>query len=82
MASSEGGSSSALPSFAKPTVDAAAELAASTVGLVSKAEFTRRREELEQKTTAGADDEGEKGGEKKKKKKKKAAGNIGGGFRP
>jgi len=68
--SSSGGDAS-LVGFAAPTKDAAAELAAKTVGLVSKAEFTRRREELEQKNEGGGEGEGKK---KKKKKKGKAGG--------
>jgi len=67
--------SSSLPSFAAPTKDAAAELASATVGLVSKAEFTRRREELEQKAE---DEEGEPSKKKEKKKTKKATGGGGG----
>ena len=70
--SSGAAGSSSLTSFTQPTQDASAQLAASTVGLVSKAEFTRRREELEQKQVAADEDEHEKPGEKKKKKKKKA----------
>ena len=58
MADSSSASSS-LTSFSKPTQDAAAELAASTVGLVSKEEFTRRREELERAKDDDADGEKE-----------------------
>ena len=67
----EGGPSSlpsVLPKFDAPKSDAAAKLAAATVGLVSKAEFTKRREELEKVELAA---EGGESGEKKKKKKKK-----------
>ena len=69
-------SSSSLTDFSKPQVDAAAELASVTKGLVSKEEFTRRREELEKKAeeekVAVAD------GEEKKKKKRKKKKSIGG----
>ena len=54
------------PSFASGTADVNAALSSATVGLVSKAEFTRRREELE-KAAEPAD-------EKKKKKSKKKKG--------
>ena len=50
-------SSSSHVSFAKPTADAHSSLAEKTAGLVTKDEFTRRREELERE--AG---EGEAGG--------------------
>ena len=36
-----------LPEFSSTSSDTQSELAAATVGLVSKAEFTRRREEIE-----------------------------------
>ena len=57
---------SAIKTFDAPKVDPSAKLAAATVGLVSKADFTKRREELEK-----SEDVGEGSGEKKKKKKKK-----------
>lgn len=43
-----------LGKFEKPALDASASLANATVGLVSKAEFTRRRKELEQHQEGGA----------------------------
>jgi len=55
------------PSFASGTADVNAALSSATVGLVSKAEFTRRREELE-KAAEPADEK-----KKKKSKKKKGA---------
>ena len=60
----------AMKEFSKPTADAAACLAAATVGLVSKAEFTKRREELE--VAAVEQSEGEKKKKEKKNKKTKA----------
>ena len=69
---SDADASTSLQAFARPTNDAAAELVATTVGLVSKAEFTRRREVLEHKADK------KEGGETKKKKKLKT-GKAGGG---
>lgn len=76
--------SSNVKSFAAPTSDAASSLVSATVGLVSKAEFTRRREELERqaeeaaasaKSGGGGGSSGDKAdGEKKKGKKKKKLG--------
>ena len=63
------GSSSAPMEFEKPKADTQSAVAAATVGLVSKAEFTRRREEVERKAAEEAATDGD--GEKKKKKKKK-----------
>jgi len=54
--------------FTAATKDAASELAAKTVGLVTKKEFTRAREELE----ASIAEQGESSPAAKKKKKKKA----------
>ena len=72
------GSSSNLREYTRTEVDTQGALAAATVGLVSKAEFTRRREEIEKaeverqatETAACA----AAGGAKKKKKKKKSSG--------
>jgi protein FAM50 len=55
--------------FTAPTADASAKLAAATVGLVTKEEFTKRREQLE----AAEQSEASPGAPKKKKKKAKAA---------
>jgi protein FAM50 len=73
------GSSGSLPSFQAPKVDTAGALASQTVGLVSKEEFTRRREALElqqqqQEAAASAAGGGGDASSKKKKKKKKATG--------
>lgn len=69
------------PSFAHATSDINTALSTATVGLVSKAEFTRRREELEKAAAADAavaDAAGTSGsGEKKgKKKKNKPSNNL------
>ena len=66
-----------MSGFEAPKVDPHGKLAAATVGLVSKEEFTRRREELEQAEAAAEQQQqaaasGSGGGEGKKKKKKKA----------
>ena len=66
---SDADASTSLPAFARPTNDASVKLAATTAGLVTKAEFARRREELEHKA-----DEKEGGETRKKKKKKGKAG--------
>lgn len=74
MADGASCSSSSLPSFAAPQKDTTSELAAATTGLVSKAEFTRRREELErerQKADEEAEAGGGSGGKAGKKDKKK-----------
>ena len=65
----ESDATTSLPAFARPTNDAAVELAATTVGLITKGEFARRREELEHKA-----DEKEGSETKKKKTKKGKAG--------
>lgn len=52
--------------------DPSNKLAAATVGLVSKAEFTRRREEIEREATAADEGVPQDSKEKKKKAKKKA----------
>ena len=62
---------SASSNFAPAKKDAASELAAKTVGLVTKAEFTRVREELE--AEAAEPGEASAGTAKKKKKSKKKA---------
>ena len=62
---------SASSNFAPAKKDAASELAAKTVGLVTKAEFTRVREELE--AEAAEPGEASAGTAKKKKKSKKRA---------
>lgn len=70
----DAGTSSSVPTFEQPKADSGAQLAAATVGLVTKAEFTRRREEIEQQTNElerQDSTEGKKG--KKKKKKGKAS---------
>jgi protein FAM50 len=62
------------PSFAHATSDINAALSTATVGLVSKAEFTRRREELEKAAAAdaaAANADGLGAAETKAKKKKK-----------
>ena len=65
----------ASSNFAPAKKDAASELAAKTVGLVTKAEFTRVREELE--AEAAEPGEASAGAAKKKKKpKKKAASSL------
>ena len=46
--------SSSYGKFEKPSLDASATLANATVGLVSKAEFTRRRKELQAQEAAAA----------------------------
>ena len=56
------------PSFVTAAADSASALSKATVGLVSKEEFTRRREELEA-DTAKATDSPVAGGKKKKKAK-------------
>ena len=61
----------ASSNFAPAKKDAASELAAKTVGLVTKAEFTRVREELE--AEAAEPGEASAGAAKKKKKSKKKA---------
>ena len=78
-------SSSSHVSFAKPTADAHSSLAEKTAGLVTKDEFTRRREELEREAGEGEAGGSSGGGEsvpsceaEKKKKKKKKKGGAGG----
>ena len=64
------GSSAPPKEFAEPKIDEAAQLAAATVGLVSREEFARRREAIEAEAAASAQEKGEKKAKKKKKKGK------------
>mmetsp|Transcript_30688 Transcript_30688/g.69212 ORF Transcript_30688/g.69212 Transcript_30688/m.69212 type:complete len:283 (-) Transcript_30688:298-1146(-) len=64
-----------LPEFASTTISTDSALAAATVGLVSKEEFTRRREAIE-KTELERQLSLEKKDEKKKKKKKARMGSA------
>jgi len=57
--------------FTAPTADASGKLAAATVGLVTKEEFTRRREQLEAAEQSEASPK-----ESKKKKKKKVTSTL------
>ena len=59
------------PSFVSAAADSASALSQATVGLVTKEEFTRRREELE--ADAGKSSDSPAGGKKKKKKAKAGA---------
>ena len=74
--STAGSSTNAPMTFEKAKVDSAADLAAATVGLVTKAEFTSRREDLERQASlesagVGKSSNGEKKKGKEKKKKSK-----------
>ena len=58
------------PSFVTAAADSASALSKATVGLVTKEEFTRRREELEADAANASADSPAAGGKKKKKKAK------------